>query len=152
KRGRGPPQDCRRNRARRRTGPLPSGPIYRPGGQTRNAVSVLDLLRRLRDADLDRERLAGAAVTRPAQGRRAQLIEPDGDPHMGVGGTKSIGRIECDPAERGHESFRPRVAGLLLARLVVAAEIADDLARRNAEAARGGDEDMGEVPPRAALG
>ena len=71
---------------------------------------------------------------------------------MGVGGAKPIGRIECDPAERGHESFRPRVAGLLLARLVVAAEIAADVARGNTEAARGGDEDMGEVPTRAALG
>ena len=71
---------------------------------------------------------------------------------MGVGGAKPIGRIECDPAERGHESFRPRVAGLLLARPVVAAEIAADIARRNTEAARGDDEDMGEVPTRAAFG
>src|SRR5260370_29388391 len=48
------------------------------------------LRRRLLDGDLARDRSAGAAVTRPAQGRRAQFIEPDGDPHMGVGGAKSV--------------------------------------------------------------
>ena len=71
---------------------------------------------------------------------------------MGVGGAKSIGRIESDPAELGHEGFHPGVAGLLFARLVIAVEIAADIARRNTEAARGGDEDVGEVPTRGALG
>src|SRR5215831_5681811 len=84
----------------------------------------------------------------PPQGRCAQFIEPDGDPHVGVGGAKSIGRIESDPAELGHEGFHPGVAGLLFARLVIAVEIAADIARRNTEAARGGDEDVGEVPTR----
>src|SRR5215813_3662756 len=79
-------------------GLLPSGLIYRSRWQARNASSVLSLLRRLLDAHPDRERLAGAAVTRPAQGRCAQVIEPDSDPHMGVGGAKSVGRIESDPA------------------------------------------------------
>src|SRR6516162_2752945 len=70
---------------------LPAQRSYIPTRwQARNAPSVLDLLRRLLDADLDRERLAGATVTRPARGRRAQFIEPDGDPHMGVGGAKSV--------------------------------------------------------------
>src|SRR5262249_44174097 len=73
-------------------------------------------------------------------------------PARGVGGAKSIGRIESDPAELGHERFRPGVAGLLFARLVIAVEIAADIACRNTEAARGGDEDVGEVPTRAALG
>src|SRR5262245_9139035 len=132
-------------------GLLPSGLIYRSRWQARNASSVLSLLRRLLDAHPDRERLAGAAVTRPTQGRCAQVIEPDSDPHMGVGGAKSVGRIESDPAELRDEGFRPGVAGLLLVHAVVAAEIAADIARGNTEAARGRDEDVGEVPTCAAL-
>src|SRR5262249_54235583 len=115
------------------------------------ASSILGLLRRLLDADLDRKRLADAAVTRPAQGRRAEVIEPDRDPHMGIGCAKSVGRIESDPAELGHEGFRPGMAGLLLAHAIVAAEIAADIARGNTKAARGGDEDVSEVATRAAL-
>src|SRR5215510_3970151 len=132
-------------------GLLPSGLIYRSRWQARNASSVLSLLRRLLDAHPDRERLAGAAVTRPTQGRCAQVIEPDSDPHMGVGGAKSVGRIESDPAELRDEGFRPGVAGLLLVHAVVAAEIAAEIARGNTEAARGRDEDVGEVPTCAAL-
>src|SRR5262249_61712504 len=82
--------DVRRAHAKR-----PYIPIPVPNPQC--ASSFLGLLRRLLDAALDRKRLADAAVTRPAQGRRAEVIEPDGDPHMGVGCAKSVGRIEGDP-------------------------------------------------------
>src|SRR5262245_35079637 len=132
-------------------GLLPSGLIYRSRWQDRNASSVLSLLRRLLDAHPDRERLAAAAVTRPAQGRSAEVIEPERGPHIGVGGAKAVGRIESDPAELRDEGFRPGVAGLLLVHAVVAAEIAAEIARGNTEAARGRDEDVGEVPTCAAL-
>src|SRR5262249_13415583 len=138
-----------RHDVRRAPAKRPYIPI--PVANPQCASSILGLLRRLLDADLDRKRLADAAVTRPAQGRRAEVIEPDGDPHMGVGCAKSVGRIESNPAELGHEGFRPGVAGLLLAHAIVAAEIAADIARGNTEAARGSDEDVGEVPTRAAL-
>src|SRR5262249_25459252 len=98
-----------------------------PAANPQCASSILGLLRRLLDAVVDENPPAGAAVTRPAQGRRAQFIEPDGDPHVGVGSAKSIGRIEGDPTELGHKGFRPGVAGLLFAHLVIAAKIAADI-------------------------
>ena len=63
----------------------------------------------------------------------------------------AIGRIEADPAEIGHEGFRPGVAGLLMHGAVGAQEVAGDVARRNAAAARAGDEDVGVVLADAAL-
>src|SRR6516162_5658283 len=94
--------------------------------------------RRRRNASPARAlRLIHRARRRPARGRRWRKVHW---PHR------------KRPAELGHEGFGPGVAGLLFAHLVIAAEIAADIARRNTEAARGGDEDVGEVPTRGALG
>ena len=103
------------------------------------------------DMDIDRQRLAGAAVAGAADRRRAQIVEPGRNPDMGVGGADPIGGVECHPAEIGHEGLGPGVAGVLIDDAVVAMEIAADVARRNADAARGGDEDVGEVLAHAAL-
>src|ERR1700687_3973989 len=107
--------------------------------------SILRLPRRLVDMHLDRQRLARAAVARAAQGAGPEVVEPDGDPHMGIGGTEPVRRIERHPAELGHEGLGPGWARMLLAHPVVAAKIAADIARRDAQAARGGDEDVAEI-------
>ena len=103
------------------------------------------------DAHRDIERLAAAAIAAAAHRRRAEIIEADRDAHMGVGRADAVGGVEGDPAEIGHESLGPGVAGLLLGHAVGAMEMAADIARRNGEAARGGDEDMGQVLAHAAL-
>ena len=74
---------------------------------------------------------AAAAVAGAADRRRAEIVEPDRDPHMGIGGADAVGGIEGDPAELGHEGLGPGVAGLLLDHAVVAMEIAADVARRD---------------------
>src|SRR5205807_6034677 len=112
--------------------------------------SILDLLRRLVDTDLNRNDLAGPAGAGPAQGRRAQSIEPDGDSHVGFRGTEPVGGIEGDPTELRQEGFRPGVAALLLAGAFVV-DVAADIARRDAQTTRGGDEDVREVLHRAAF-
>src|SRR5262245_2309936 len=127
------------------------GPIERGRRPTGNARSVLRLPRRLVDADLDRERLAGAAIARAAQGRRAEIVEAHRHPNVGVGGADAVRRIESHPAEGRHERLGPGVAGLLLVHAVLAVEIAAHVARRDGEAAGGGDEDVGEVLADAAL-
>src|SRR5712692_11333660 len=114
-------------------------------------ASALRLPERLVDADLDRHRLARPAIAGAAQGSRAQIIEADGAPHMGVGGAEAIRRVEADPAELGHEGLGPSVAGVLLDHAVAAMEIAPHIARRDAEAARRCDEDMREILAHAAL-
>src|SRR5262249_21166804 len=55
------------------------------------------------------------------------------------------------PAEFGHVGFGPGVAGVLLADVVIVAEVAGDAAGRNAEAARRRDENMRQVLTGAVL-
>src|SRR5438045_1152871 len=86
-------------------------PVFRPRScantarrqYTGDARSVLRLLCGLVDAHLDREHLTGTAVARAAQRGRAKVVEPDRDPHMGVGGADAVGGIERHPAQIGHE-------------------------------------------------
>ena len=105
----------------------------------------LRLLARLVDLHGDLERLAAAAKAGAAHRRGAEIIEPDRHPHMGLGRADAVGGIEADPAEVLDMGLRPGVAGLLRGDAVGAVEMAADIARRNAELARGGDEDVGEV-------
>src|SRR4029078_1895819 len=62
--------------------------------------------------DLDRhaERLRAAAIAGAAQGGGAEIVEPEGDTDMGIGGADAVGRIESDPAEIGNVGLRPGVA------------------------------------------
>src|ERR671911_46001 len=101
--------------------------------------------------DIDRQGLPGASVAGAADRRRAQIVEPRRDPDMRIGGADAIRGIECNPAELRHEGFGPGVAGVLVDDAVVAMEVAADVARRNADATRRGDEDVAEVLAHAAL-
>src|SRR5579863_5874599 len=94
------------------------------------------------DLDRNRQRFVAAAISRAAHWRGAEIIETDGDAGVGVGGADRIRRVEPDPAEIGHVSFGPGVAGLLMRGAVRAHEMAGDEARRDAARARAGDEDM----------
>ena len=111
----------------------------------------LRLLARLIDVNRHLQRFAAAAIARAAHRRGAEIIEPDRDPHMGVGGGNPVGRVEADPAEVLDIGFRPGMAGLLRGDAVGAVEMAADIARRDAELARRRDEDVGEVLADAAL-
>src|SRR5438309_8007382 len=103
------------------------------------------------DFDRDRQRLRAAAIAGAAYGRGAEVVEPDRDTGMGVGGADAIGSIEADPAQIGYVGFRPGVAGLLVNGAVGAQEVSGDEARRNAAGAGAGDEDVGVVLADAAL-
>src|SRR5207247_9303496 len=108
-------------------------------------VSILRLLRRLVDPNLDREHLADPDVARAAQRAASQVVQSDRDAHMRIGGANPVGRIESHPAELGHERLAPGVAGILIVQAIVLAQIAADIARRDAERAGSGDEDVGKV-------
>ena len=97
------------------------------------------------------ERLAAAALAAAAHRRRAEIVQPDRDADMGVGRANAVGGVEGDPAEIGHEQLGPGVAGLLLGDAVAAVEMPADVARRDGEAARRRDENVGEVLAHAAL-
>ena len=108
-------------------------------------------MHRLVDADTHGEGLVAAAIARAADRRCAEIIEPDRDPQMRVGRGDLVGGIERDPAEALDMRFGPGMTGILLDDAVVAKEIAADIARRDADAARGRDEDVGEVLADTAL-
>ena len=103
------------------------------------------------DLDGHRSVSIAAAIAGAAHRGGAEIVEPDGDAGMGVGGADAVGGIEADPAEIGHIGFRPGVAGLLVDHAVGAQEMAGDEARGNAAVARAGDEDMRVVLADAAL-
>src|SRR5262249_36180855 len=73
----------------------------------------------------------------PRKGAALSESSPTGDSHMGLSGAEAVGGIEGDPAELGHEGFRPGMAALLLV-AGFAVEVAADIARRNAQTTRGG--------------
>src|SRR5258708_6521046 len=75
--------------------------------------------------DLDRhgQRLHPAAIAGAAHRCGAEIVEADGDAGMRVGGADAVRGIEPDPAEIGHEGFRPGVAGLLVDHAVGAQEM-----------------------------
>src|SRR5262249_12408463 len=114
-------------------------------------LSILRLLSRLSDPDLDRKHLASAAVAGAPHRRGTEIVERHRDPNLGFGGSNPVGHVERHPAELGHVGFGPGVTGVLLACAIVAAKIAGDATRRNVEAAGGRNEDMGEVVSGAAL-
>src|SRR6266478_913865 len=103
--------------------------------------------------DLGRHRqgFGAAAIAGAAHWRRAEIIQPDGDAGMRVGGADAVCRIEADPAEIRHECFRPGVAGLLIDHAVGAQEMSGDETRRHAAGACAGDNDMRVVLAHPAL-
>src|SRR5262249_27965080 len=76
--------------------------------------SALRLPHRLVDMHGHLQALAGPTVAGAAHRGGPQIVEADRDPDVGIGGADAVGRIERDPAELGHERFRPGVAGILL--------------------------------------
>src|SRR6186713_3309131 len=94
------------------------------------------------DLHRHRQRLRTAAIAGSAHGRCAEIVEPDRDADMGVGGADAVGGIEADPAETVDISLRPGMARVLMHRAVGAQEVAGDEARRHAAAAGTGDEDV----------
>src|SRR5258708_11080018 len=91
------------------------------------------------DLDVNRQRFHAAAVAGAAHRGCAEIIQPDGDAGVRVGGADAVCRIEPDPAEIRHERLRPGVAGLLIDHAVGAQEMSGNEARGNAGAARAGD-------------
>src|SRR6185436_3529432 len=59
------------------------------------------------DLDRDRQRLGAAAIAGTADGRGAQVVEPDRDTGVRIGGADAVGGVEADPAEVRHVGFRP---------------------------------------------
>ena len=60
---------------------------------------VLRQMHGLIDANADIEAFAVATNARAAERRSAEIVEPDRDPQICVGGTHAVGGVECDPAE-----------------------------------------------------
>src|SRR5204863_7932274 len=103
------------------------------------------------DLDRDRQRLRAAAIAGAAHRRGAEVVEPDRDTGLSVGGAEAVGGIEADPAEASHVGFRPGMAGLLVHRAVGPQEMPGHEACRHAAGAGAGDEDMRIVLADAAL-
>src|SRR6516165_7161129 len=98
--------------------------------------STLGLPGGLRDDELDRQRLAAAAVMGAAHLRRAEMIEPNGDADVPVGDADLVYGIEADPAEIVHMGFGPGVAQVRTCRIIVATEIAGDVGQVRRATAR----------------
>src|SRR5512133_3667483 len=75
---------------------------------------ALALARGLVDMHRPGEPFAAAAVARAADRGGTEIVEADGDPHMGIGRADAVRRIEGHPAEVGDERFRPGMSRLLL--------------------------------------
>src|SRR5690606_6303352 len=105
-------------------------------------TSILRLAHGLIHIDHDRHVFSTAAEACAAHRRSAEIIQSDGHPQMGVSCANSVGGIETHPAEMRDMRFRPGVTGLLLHDAVGAMEIAADIARRDLQAARGGNENV----------
>src|SRR6185295_4500980 len=113
--------------------------------QDNAGFSALYLPRRLVDMDRDGHALGAAAIASAAHRGGAKVIEPDRDPHVRLGCTDAVRRIERHPADARHMSLGPGVAGLLVDDAVGAAEIAADVARRDIQMPGGRDEHVGQV-------
>src|SRR4051812_587688 len=103
-------------------GALSANPESRDSGSGACAPSRNDGARTLRlalplplspagliDLDRARERLVAAAITGAANRGCAEIIKADGNAGVGVGSADAVGGIEPDPAQIGHEGFRPGV-------------------------------------------
>src|SRR5262245_55893031 len=124
---------------------------YSEGTGAAATPSILGLARGLLDPDLHGQRLVAAAVAGAAHRRRAQIVEADRDPHIGVGRAHAIGRIERDPAQIRHVGLGPGMARALIDHAVVAVQVAADIAGWKAGGARAADEDMCHVLANPAL-
>src|ERR1051326_4853941 len=76
--------------------------------------SLLRLAASLGYGQGDAEQFAAAAIAAAADRCRAEVIEPDRDPHVRVGRRDAVRRVEAHPAELGHERLGPGVPGVLL--------------------------------------
>src|SRR3954462_10900995 len=108
-------------------------------------ASVLALPLRALDPQLDVEALRPAARAAAANRRGAEVVEADRDPDIRRRGADAVRRVEADPAEVTRFGFGPGVACVLLDNAVGAAEIACDIAGRNAQRPRGRDEDVRQI-------
>src|SRR3984957_2059238 len=102
------------------------------------------------DFDGDRQGLFAGAVAGAADRRGAESVKPDGDAHIGVGWADAVCNVEADPAEAGHMRLGPGVTAAFLLG-AGAAQIAGDIARRDAQAARRAEEQMRHVAGNAAF-
>src|SRR4029077_18409380 len=118
---------------------------------------ILRRLAPLVDTHSHRERFAAAAKTCAAYRSGAEIVQTDGNPHMGCGDANAIGRIEANPAQVLDIGLRPRVAGLLRVGDVGTVELSSDVSCRDVERSRCRNKNMGEVladaaPKRKSLG
>src|SRR5512147_405773 len=74
---------------------------------------VLRLLLRLADRDLYRQILGPATRTCPRDRGGVAIVQPAGDPDIGVVGRDAVGRVEGDPAEIAHPALGPGVRRFL---------------------------------------
>ena len=95
----------------------------------------MGLLARLVDAHGHFQGFAAAAITRATDRRGAEVVEPDRDPHMGIGRANPVGRVKAYPAQVLDMGFSPGVASLLRSDAIRAVEVAADIARRNGKRA-----------------
>src|SRR5690349_1924998 len=95
-----------------------------------------------RDGDAHGELLGRPAAPDAPDGHGRGVVEPDGGPNISGGGADAIGGVEADPAEILDIGLDPGVAGAIFMGLDAGPEIAADIARGDAETARGGDEDV----------
>ena len=106
--------------------------------------------RSLIDFDSDGQRLLTGAVAGAAYRRGAKSIQPDSDADISIGRAYAIHRIEADPAETGHVGLGPGMTAFVSA-AVVGAQVSRDITGRDLQAARGAEEDVGQIAGGATL-
>ena len=115
---------------------------FQPCGRCRALALLLTL--RLGNPDVNRQRLTVvAALADTARRRRAVVIEPDRESDVVGRVAGPAGDVEADPAEIVDPGGGPGVARDLA--FIRGEQIARDIARRHAEVAAAGEEDMGVV-------
>lgn len=76
---------------------------------------------------------------------RAEIVEPDCDPHMSVRRADPVRWIEANPSKAFYMRLRPRMTGILGRYAVGPAKVPSDIPRREPERPRGGDKNMCDV-------
>ena len=114
-----------------RPGGLDGGPVAPVG---RHALDRLDL-------DADGDRLVGPAFPDAAVGGDVGVVAADGDLDVVVADERAAGRVDVDPAAPAGPDLAPGVGGHLAGLVDVAA----DVAGRQADAAAGRQEQVGEI-------
>ena len=76
---------------------------------------------------------------------RAEIVEPDCDPHMSVRCADPVRWIEANPSKAFYMRLRPRMTGILGRYAVGPAKVPSDIPRREPARPRGGDKKMCDV-------